>query len=84
MIEAILGVIGIYFLLGVIFAVPFAWKGAKIVDPAAVEGTWGFKLLIIPGAAIFWPLLALRWMKKLAPPEECSAHRLAAEERKEN
>ena len=51
---------------------------AKAIDPSAVEGTWGFKVLIIPGAMIFWPLLLHRWLKRLPQPEEHSAHREAA------
>ena len=67
-----------YLLIGLLFAVPFAFFGARTVDPSAREGTWGFKLLIIPGTAVFWPLLLKRWLKKEAPPVECSAHRRAA------
>ena len=81
MIELFLAICGIYLLGGMVFGVAFAFKGARVVDPAAVEGTWGFKLLIIPGAAVFWPVLALRWLKKASPSEECSAHRAAARHR---
>ena len=75
MIGILLSILGIYLLVGVIFAVPFAFAGAKKVDPAAEEGTLGFKLLILPGSAVFWPLLLKRWMKGEQPPEEKSAHR---------
>ena len=71
-------VLGVYLLLGLFFAVPFAFRGARVIDPAAAEGTKGFKLLIIPGAMVFWPLLLKRWMKKEGPPEERSAHRKGA------
>jgi hypothetical protein len=73
-----LGVLGIYLLLGFLFAVPFAFRGAKVIDPSAVEGTRGFKFLVIPGAMVFWPMLMKRWMKKAGPPEERSAHREGA------
>lgn len=73
-----LGLLGVYLAIGLVVAIPFAFVGAKKIDPSAVEGTWGFKLLIIPGAAIFWPMLLRRWLGKLPPPEECSAHRKAA------
>lgn len=66
---------GVYFLLGVVFAIPFVLKGAQVIDPAAVEGSKGFKLFIIPGVALFWPLLLKRWIKKEQPPVEKSAHR---------
>ena len=75
----LLAIFGIYLAIGFAFGVCFAFLGgAKRIDPAASEGTWGFKLLIIPGAAIFWPLLARRWAGGVLPPEESSAHRDAA------
>ena len=77
-IEIILGAAGIYLLVGFMVAVPFAFLGAKKIDPSAAAGTWGFKVLIIPGTAVFWPYLLMRWVKGSPPPEECSAHRRAA------
>ena len=61
--------------IAALVAIPFAFVGAKAIDPSAAEGTLGFKLLIIPGAMVFWPLMLRRWMRKLPPPVECSAHR---------
>lgn len=78
MIEWILSLAGIYLTIGLLFSIPFAFRGAKKIDPAAVEGTWGFKLLIIPGSMVFWPLLMNRWLLHKPQPEECSAHRKAA------
>jgi hypothetical protein len=52
----------LYLLCGVLFAVPFAWNGASKLDPVAREGTWGFRLLILPGAVALWPLLLRRWL----------------------
>ncbi|MEM0895570.1 MAG: hypothetical protein AAGJ79_01700 [Verrucomicrobiota bacterium] len=75
MIEILLTILGIYLLIGLLIAVPFAFIGAKKIDPAAVEGTWGFKLLVIPGAMVFWPMLLKRWMQNEPPPIETSAHR---------
>lgn len=77
-IEWILSLLGIYLAIGFLVAVPFAWKGATKIDPAAADGTWGFKLLVIPGAMVFWPLLLHRWLKAVPQPEECSAHRRLA------
>ena len=79
-IDALVLVGALYMLIGVIFAIPFSMLGVKKVDPSAAEGTWGFKLLIIPGVAFFWPLMAKRWLKKEMPPTECSYHRKAAKE----
>ena len=47
--------------------------------PKAQGSTWGFKLMIIPGAMALWPLMLKRWISKSsAPPEEKNAHRIAA------
>ena len=75
MIPILLSALGIYLGLGLVFAIPFAFLGAKKIDPSAAHGTWGFKLLIIPGSAIFWPLLLRRWLTNSPPPTECSTHR---------
>jgi hypothetical protein len=76
--EWIVLAFGIYAVLGVAFAVPFALVGARRIDPVAAEGTWGFRILVVPGAAALWPYLALRWMKAPQPPIERSPHRDAA------
>lgn len=70
---------GLYLLAGIVFAVPFVIKGVGRIDPAAMEGSRGFRLLIFPGVVALWPLLALRWWSGASgPPEECNAHRAAA------
>ncbi len=76
---------GLYLLCGLVFAIPFALAGAGKIDPHASHGSWGFRLLIIPGTMAFWPLLLRRWLGGAhEPPEECNAHRLSAECRMQN
>ena len=58
-----LTIAGSYALIGVVFAVPFAWRGAGVLEPVAREGTWGFRLLILPGSATLWPYLLYRWVR---------------------
>ena len=71
---------GIYLLCGLIFSVPFVLVGVGKIDPHAAHGTWGFRLLIIPGTILLWPLLARRWLKGVhEPPEERNPHRRRAE-----
>lgn len=68
-----------YLLIGIAFAVPFILIGATKIDPHAAHGSWGFRLLIIPGTIFLWPLLAKRWFSGVEmPPEENNAHRCAA------
>ena len=51
-----------YAALGASFALAFVITGVDRVDPHAAGAGWGFRALIYPGAALFWPLLAARWL----------------------
>ena len=73
--RLILVVIGTYAGLGCVFAPLFVWKGAAKIDPVAAKGSWGFRWIIMPGAALFWPLLLLRWLRGQGTPVERSPHR---------
>ena len=75
-----INVLGIYLGVGLVFAIAFVWKGVGRVDPAAKEGTLGFRLLILPGVAALWPILARRWLAGEGPPAEHNPHRAAAKE----
>lgn len=68
----------VYAVIGLVFAVVFVARGAGKVDPAAAGSPLGFKLLVLPGVAAVWPLLALRWLRGAPPPAERNAHRCAA------
>ena len=68
----------LYFLAGLLFAVPFVARGVQRIDPVAAGGTLGFRLLLLPGAALFWPFLLGRWIRRAGPPTESNAHRVAA------
>ena len=75
-------VLGVYLLCGLFFAIPFVLAGAGKLDLHAKHGSWGFRLLIIPGTMALWPLLARRWLKGVnEPPEENNAHRRAARQK---
>ena len=76
--EAMVLAIETYFGLGLVFAILFAWRGAGAVDPAAQNGSLGFRLLIVPASALLWPLLLRRWLHRSPPPPERNAHRDAA------
>jgi hypothetical protein len=49
-----------YLAIGVAFAVPFAARWVNRLDDVAAHGTPGFRLLLIPGATLLWPLLIPR------------------------
>ena len=76
----LVNIVAIYLAVGIVFAIAFVWKGVGKIDPSAVEGTLGFRLLILPGAAALWPILARRWLAAEGPPEESNPHRDAARE----
>ncbi len=80
MIAAILlSLAGLYLRCGFIFAIPFVLVGVGKIDPHAAHGSWGFRILILPGTTLLWPLLAKRWIRGVhEPPEEKNAHRLNA------
>jgi hypothetical protein len=54
---------GLYLLAGALFALPFAWRWAGRLDPVARHGTPGFRLLLLPGAILLWPLLLVRVLR---------------------
>jgi hypothetical protein len=62
-VEIILIIVAVYLLLGVLFVVPFLTRGLTKVDDGAHGGTIGFKIIIMPGVIVFWPVLLGKWMK---------------------
>ena len=63
LVEVILIIVAVYFLLGILFVIPFLTKGLTKVDEGAHGGTIGFKIIIIPGVIVFWPVLLRRWIR---------------------
>jgi hypothetical protein len=61
--EILLDALATYAAVGLLVAAPFALKVAGRMDPAAQCGTWGFRLLILPGCAALWPLLLRKWLR---------------------
>ena len=65
MVEILLIIAAIYLLGGVLFVIPFLMKGLKEIDEGAHDSTIGFKIIIIPGVIVFWPVLLSKWMTNL-------------------
>ena len=59
--------LAIYLGCGAVFAIPFGLWGGRKIDPHAVHGSWGFRLIILPGVMAFWPLLLQRWLRATRP-----------------
>ncbi len=69
----------VYLLIGVVVAIALVARGVQRIDPAAREGSLGFRLAIFPGCVALWPWLLRRWLGgQTTPPAECNAHRDAA------
>lgn len=61
--EVVLLGVGAYTLAGVIFALAFVTRGVSRVDPAAAGAGVLFRALILPGTALLWPWLLVRWRR---------------------
>lgn len=65
-VTVMLLVVGVYLAIGLLFALPFVIKGVTKIDEGAVGSGWGFRLIIIPGVMVFWPVLLKKWIKAAA------------------
>jgi hypothetical protein len=61
--ELVLLIAAAYAAVGLAFAVAFVTRGAATLDPAARGASWAFRLLILPGSAALWPVLAVKWAR---------------------
>ncbi|HET9278452.1 MAG TPA: hypothetical protein VFN95_09690 [Flavitalea sp.] len=62
-ITVLLIAVAVYLGAGLAFSIPFVIKGVTQIDEGAVGSKWGFRLIIIPGTIVFWPVLLKKWMK---------------------
>jgi hypothetical protein len=62
MVTIILLVAAAYLAAGILFSVPFITRGVTRIDEGAAGSGFGFRLIIIPGVIVFWPLLLKKWM----------------------
>ena len=61
--EVILLVCLAYTFCGLGVGLPFVLRGVDRVDASARGASIGFRLLILPGTAALWPLMAAKWIK---------------------
>jgi hypothetical protein len=62
--ETIVWIASIYVAVGLAFAAAFVAFGVSRVDPAASGTSWAFRLLLVPGCAALWPILARLWLRR--------------------
>lgn len=65
----------IYIIAGAVFAVAFLLRGIYVIDETAKGGSIGFKLIILPGVIVLWPVLLRQWKKvlKTKPHEQAAS-----------
>ena len=68
--EVILLIALAYVLCGLAVGVPFVLSGVDRVDEAARGASLGFRLLILPGTVVLWPLMATEWIKAARPGDD--------------
>jgi len=61
--ELVVLVAGGYLLAGLLFGLAFVTRGVTRIDPAARGSSAAFRLLILPGSVVLWPLLAAKWAR---------------------
>lgn len=65
--ETITGILlivaAIYLIAGLLFAIPFVISGVNKMDEGAHGSSIGFRIIIIPGVIVFWPVLLKKWMR---------------------
>lgn len=55
--------LALYTVLGAATALAFVTFGIGRVLPAGTPVTLGARVMIVPGAALLWPYVLLRWVK---------------------
>lgn len=76
--QVIVALFELYALAGVAFAALFLPRGVDRLDARVAGAPKTLKLLILPGVAALWPLLAWRWIGGASEPVERNPHRAKA------
>ena len=72
----------LYLGVGILVAPYVIYRGSARFDPVVAESTRGFRLLILPGAILLWPVLLRLFLQATGvPPTEQNAHRARAAEK---
>jgi len=66
--HALVLAVEIYLAVGLLLALPTAFRWIERIDPSAHGGTRGFRILILPGCAALWPWVALRLLRARREP----------------
>ena len=61
---SLVSVLGVYFLIGVVFGLYFLFVGATKIDPVLKDSKWAMRLLFLPGAIATWVYLLPKLFKR--------------------
>ena len=53
-----------YLIAGILFSIYFLIRGIAKIDVATTDSGWKFKLIILPGCILLWPVLLTKLYKK--------------------
>ena len=62
-INIFLSILGVYFLIGLLFGLYFHFKGATRIDPLMQDTKKKVRILLLPGVIATWPFLIGRIFK---------------------
>ena len=72
----IVWIAGVYVAVGVVVAAAALVRGLGRIDPDAEDATWGFRMIVLPGLVLMWPLILGRMRSgERNPPPERTAHK---------
>ncbi len=54
----------IYLGIGLLFSIWFVLVGAKKIDNGMEDTPFHFKLILIPGSVLMWPVMLIKILKK--------------------
>ncbi|TRX62540.1 hypothetical protein FNH22_00140 [Fulvivirga sp. M361] len=63
-ISILIDALGVYMFIGLLFAFWFVTVGVKKLDVGAQGTPWHFKLILVPGSILLWPVLTWKLMAK--------------------
>ncbi len=59
----ILTAIGLYVASGLVFGIVFVTRLIRTVDEGSAGSPWTFRLVILPGCIVLWPILLWKYFK---------------------
>ena len=66
--QVIIAVVLAYLALGILFALWFVIVGVTRLDPGSRGAPFAFRMLILPGVAVLWPVMLIKSVRARAAP----------------